>query len=559
MLSTTLLNVLAFLPQGGQGASTAPVVINEFSYDDSSGDDFEFVELYNRSAAPVDLSNWSLVGDDSNGVNFTEVLPAGTILNPGDYLVIGDANVPNVDIVRASGFLQNSDESITLFDDSQNIIDTLIYESNKSVFNATLVEGEGLWGNFTLVEGNETTWSRFRDGFDSNDNGNDFRLQPWSPGTSNNLPYQPQVVEAFDGLTVGADVPGWGSSFVNPRVIDPTLIDGNNPNAIPVSPQGANAGILWDPSGGGDHGMLIADPGKNGSFEAYVYIASAQLPVTELEMWSVGFGTSGTYYNFPDPTAALGFTANGNTGVTWTFVRDEFGANIYLIDHNNGGLGGNAISNATVIGTVAIASGVNDGWQRLRLEINGGNVTARFGGTYGVADGTVFTTTVDDIDRGLYASYREGLTVNADARPFTWDLMTFTSEGSARATAYGVGCDNLTLTTTGAPTIGNNTFSLEVNNVGAVPIALVGFGTTAVNPGLDLTAVGMAGCFGYTSLDIGLFQTSPVVAGTGSLPLPIPNSATFIGSTFSAQGVAFSPTTSLGLSSSNGIDMFFGL
>jgi len=559
MLSTTLLNLLALLPQGGQGSSTAPVVINEFNYDDSSTDDLEFIEIYNRSSSPVDLSNWSLVGDDSNGVNFTEVFPAGTVLNPGDYLVVGDANVPNVDIVRSSGFLQNSAESITIFDDAQNIVDTLIYEANKGVFNATLAEGEGIWGNFTCIEGNESSWSRFRDGFDSNNNGNDFRLQPWSPGATNNQPYISTLVELFDTYAAGSSVPGWGGSWVNPLTVDPAVVDTNNPNAIPSSPQGGNVGVLWDPVGFGDHGMLLADPGKNVSFEAYVYISSAVTPVAEQEMWTVGFGTSGTYYTFPDPTAALGFTSNGNTGIGWTLVRDEFGANLYLIDHNDGGVGANAITDATVIGTVPITAGVNDGWQRLRLQVAAGTVIANFGGNYGAADGTLFTTTIDDIDRGLYIGYREGLTVLTDARPFTWDLMTFTSEASARATPYGVGCDNLTLTTTGTPNLGSATFSLQVNNIGTIPLAFVAFGNNAVNPGLDLTALGMPGCFGYTSLDIGLIPTGGVVGSTSSLPLPIPAVVALIGSQLGAQGVSFSSSNSLGLAASNGIKLFLGL
>ena len=66
-------------------------------------------------------------------------------------------------------------------------------------------------------------------------------------------------------------------------------------------------------------------------------------------------------------------------------------------------------------------------------------MVARFGGTYGLADGTAFTTTVTDVERGLYIGYREFLTANASARPFTWDLMTYTSEASAYAYAYGDG------------------------------------------------------------------------------------------------------------------------
>jgi hypothetical protein len=559
MLCTTLLNVLAMLPQGGQGTSTAPVVINEFNYDDSSTDTLEFVELYNRTGQPVDLSNWTVVGDDSNGVNFTETIAAGTILNAGDFLVIGDANVPNVDIVLASGFLQNSNESITLYDASQLLIDTLIYEANKGVFNAALAEAEGVWGNFLCVEGNESTWSRLRDGFDTDDNGHDFRLQPWSPGTSNNQPFIAAVVEPFDGLTIGSDVPGWGSSFVSPRVIDPTIVDNTNLNAIPTSPQGGFAGVAWDPAGGGDSVMLLADPSRVATFEAYVYIASAQVPVGEQEMWSLGFGTTGTFYNFPDPTGTLGYGANGNTGVSWTLVRDEFGANIYLIDHNNGGLGANPQTNAVVIGTIPITAGTNDGWQRLYLQVVAGNVTARFGGNYGLTDGTTFTTTVTDIERGLYVGYREFLTANADARPFTWDLMTYQDEASAYAYAYGAGCDGLTLSSSSSPFLGNAAFTLDVNNVGALPIALVGLGTTATNPGLDLTTIGMAGCRAYTSLDAGIFVTGAVNAGTGSLLLPIPSSPAIAGAGFAAQGLGFTSATALGLSSSNGLEFRFGL
>ena len=559
MLSTTLLNLLAALPQGGQGGSTAPVVINEFVYDDSGADTIEFVEIYNRSASPVDISNWTLVGDDSNGVNFTETFPAGTVLNPGDFLVVGDPNVPNVDIPRTSGFLQNSNESITIFDAAQNIVDTLIYEANKGVFNAALVEGEGVWSNFTCIEGNESSWSRLRDGYDTDDNGHDFRLQPWSPGTTNNQPYTSILVEPFDGIAPGNVVPGWGSSWANPVSIDPTFVDGNNPSAINVSPQGGFAGVLWDPAGGGDHGMLLSDPARNVSFEAYVYFPTAVTPVGEQEMWTVGFGTSGTFYNFPDPTTALGYSANGNTGIGWTFVRDEFGATLYLIDHNDGGLGPNAISAPTVLGTVPITAGVNDGWQRLRIEVIAGTAIANFGGTYGVGDGTVFTGQVADVDRGVYISYREGLTALSDARPFTWDLMTVTAEGSARAVAYGVGCDNLTLTTTGTPSIGNSTFSLDVSNSGLIPFSFVAFGTQAVNPGLDLTGLGMPGCFGYTSLDIGFVVTNPIVGTTASLPLPVPSAPAFIGSQFHAQGVGFTLANALNLASSNGMSLFFGL
>ena len=96
----TLTALAAFAPQGpGGGSSTAPVVINELCYDDTGTDDKEFVELYNRSGSPVDISGWTLVGSDPVGPNTTYAIPAGTILAPGGYWVVGISTVPNVNQV----------------------------------------------------------------------------------------------------------------------------------------------------------------------------------------------------------------------------------------------------------------------------------------------------------------------------------------------------------------------------------------------------------------------------------------------------------------------------
>jgi hypothetical protein len=58
------------------------VVINEIMYDPLSGDDNDqYVELYNHTAAPVDVSRWSFV----DGIKYT--IPAGTLIPANGYLV----------------------------------------------------------------------------------------------------------------------------------------------------------------------------------------------------------------------------------------------------------------------------------------------------------------------------------------------------------------------------------------------------------------------------------------------------------------------------------------
>lgn len=113
------------------GISRAQVVINEFSYDDSGTDDVEFVELYNAGSTPVDISGWVLeCGDQLTGDNNADyTIPAGTVLQPGDYYVIGSGNMPNVDfIVGTNNLFENGNDWAVLRDANGNVIDAVAYE-----------------------------------------------------------------------------------------------------------------------------------------------------------------------------------------------------------------------------------------------------------------------------------------------------------------------------------------------------------------------------------------------------------------------------------------------
>lgn len=78
---------------GAGGGSEGAVVLNEVS---PKGDDW--VELYNPTSAPIDLSGWGLADLDpvSMGPKTAEsvVFPAGTSLSPGAYLLVV-ANLAN--------------------------------------------------------------------------------------------------------------------------------------------------------------------------------------------------------------------------------------------------------------------------------------------------------------------------------------------------------------------------------------------------------------------------------------------------------------------------------
>ena len=224
------------------GLVSAQVVINEFAYDDTGTDDVEFVELYNAGSTAVDISGWTLQsGDQLTGDNNADyTIPSGTVLQPGDYYVIGSGNVPNVDlVVGANNLFENDNEWTVLRDANGNVVDAIAYETNKAPDLTTWVPadvipqlGPGVWGNYITLQVSATTddtllsIGRWRDGYDTNNNGNDFGHMPWTPGAANNPNvFSGSMVMNFDSLNVYDFVPNLSGSFRAPRAIDPTQGD----------------------------------------------------------------------------------------------------------------------------------------------------------------------------------------------------------------------------------------------------------------------------------------------------------------------------------------------
>jgi hypothetical protein len=129
----------------------------------------------------------------------------------------------------------------------------------------------------------------------------------------------------------------------------------------------------------------------------------------------------------------------------------------------------------------------------------------------------------------------------------------------AAATPFGSGCQGLALAGNGLPQIGNPAFGLLLGGVPATsPVGLFAFGSSALNPGIDLTALGMPGCSGYATVDIGVFTGGVPAAATSTFALPIPNNPALAGTVLAAQGLAFAPVNALGLVASNGLSLTIG-
>ncbi len=77
------------------------------------------------------------------------------------------------------------------------------------------------------------------------------------------------------------------------------------------------------------------------------------------------------------------------------------------------------------------------------------------------------------------------------------------------------------------------------------------------DPGIDLTSVGMQGCFRYTGLEAVLVVIP--VGGQSVYTMPIPTSNSYQGLPLNAQTWAFSPgSNAQGIVTSNGLAMIVG-
>ena len=408
------------------------VVINEIAYDDTSTDDREFIEIYNGELNAVDISGWMVRASDEvappgdNNPDFT--IPAGTTLAAGGFYVIGQAAVPNVNLVIPNAQLEDTREAYELLDVTGVVVDTLITERNAGPVAVSPAEG-GIWGNYAgYLDANPQTVTigRWFDGYDTNDNGRDFGIRKATPGVSNNFTDLAPYTENFEG-TVGADIANWAGSYVMPKYIDPTTVSTYNLNAIPASPQGGNAGIVFDPTGGGNMGSVADAARFVFDFSCYVYVdlgnpgfvaANTNL---EYEAWSVGMGGGDAVFNVPRPYPTGTGNANGNTGLMLEFVKIEdlntgnVGTiSLQIVDRNDGGDDG----------TVVLAidpNAITTGWHTFTINRTYDNFTVSF-------DSFSASSTSPNLGPSTLAmGYREFVVgIPATLRPPTIDAVTIT-------------------------------------------------------------------------------------------------------------------------------------
>jgi len=519
-----LLSAAAFAPQG-PGPSTAPVVINEFAYDDAGTDDKEFIELYNRTNAPIDLGGWivrCVEGTSPGGTNTSFTIPTGTTIAAGGYVVVGTATVPNLTTgcTVAVNFLENTAlaDGITLEDTTTAVVDSVLWGyAGWTAPVPSYVEGTGLWGRvFTQDTAANTVFTsaqRRTDGYDSNDNGADFVYMTWTPGAANGSgnTLALNVVERCDGAIASNLSNDFASSFAPALLADPANITraivSSVPQfwTIPASPQGGNVAVMHDPTGGGNAQYLRVPVGEDFLVECYVFVSGGNAAIgnTEGEAFAIGVGTTdsyaspadvpGTYYAATSACTAVGNREPGSTGIAWMGFQTTGQTVFYLVDRNTGGAGFTVLG-----GPITATVGTNDGWQRLRIRVSGNNVVGNFGGTYGADDGQRFAATVPHRVAGqVYFQYRECVLANANLQPLVIDnlevygIVPFGVNTAGAASPTTQGTPNLA-TSGGDPVLGNAGFGYAMtgmvpSGVGALLIGIGGFTPPMPIPGAPIS------------------------------------------------------------------------
>ena len=162
-------------------------LINELDYDQPGPDIGEFIEVYNPSNSPVDLTKYKVqLVNGSNGTSYRTYLlaAAGNQLAPEDYLIIGDQGVLDalpegmLSMIILSEAIQNGSPDgiriVTVADDT--LVDGVHYEG--------IVEGTGE-GDSAGTDAGNGSLSRCPNATDTGDNGADFSVTNPSAGATN--------------------------------------------------------------------------------------------------------------------------------------------------------------------------------------------------------------------------------------------------------------------------------------------------------------------------------------------------------------------------------------
>ncbi len=170
-------------PDGDADCTGAPSVrLNEFlSNPEGSDDGLEWVEVYNGGAETFDLSNWVVRGATKSTGGTSYVVPAGTLLAPGGFLLVGSGGEGSISLGNGT-----SGDGVYL-ECNATVVDAVIYGTSNG---DSLPDETGAVATLLAsVPAEGVSLSRRVDGADSDDPTADWTSSSVNtPGAPNQTP-----------------------------------------------------------------------------------------------------------------------------------------------------------------------------------------------------------------------------------------------------------------------------------------------------------------------------------------------------------------------------------
>jgi hypothetical protein len=168
-------------------AGASSVVVNEILVDPPSTDTgFEWIELYNPTAQEVKLDGWGIaaVTDAGDVADIDAVLPGGTSIPAGGFLVVGGDRVPEVDVVLAFTLGNGSGgDAVVLWDCEGKRVDGVLYGEDAS--DGIPDDLGAAAGPYVPASTSGASVARLDDGEDTNGAADWFEDPTPSPGATN--------------------------------------------------------------------------------------------------------------------------------------------------------------------------------------------------------------------------------------------------------------------------------------------------------------------------------------------------------------------------------------
>jgi beta-lactamase superfamily II metal-dependent hydrolase len=302
-------------------SSGSTILISEFRTRGPAGASDEFVEIYNNTLSPIDISGYKLLASNTAGVNSARAtVPASTILPPhGHYLFVPTAGslAAIADQTYATSITDDGGIAIALGDAT-----TLLDQVGMSAGSA-FQEGNTL---APLTGAANQSYERKAGGLagssvDTNDNASDFQLVTSDPQNLTSAP-APAVISAtpapqdFGSVALGASgsatITIANLSTASVTLTPPFAITGADaaqfsvaaPSTSSIAGSGsATVGVVFTPTTFGSKSALLTITSAKGGTASVNLLGTAACPVITVTPWLVA-GVYGAPY-------AGSFTASG--------------------------------------------------------------------------------------------------------------------------------------------------------------------------------------------------------------------------------------------------------